>query len=550
MRVIRHILAVLTCISFFTSGFAIQTRKHPVLPLLDYATTTDRDNPALWESDPLPLTKAAAPGAYSKRNVPRTGSREYLTVLVDFTDTHFFMKDTAELRNYYDRMFNEKDFSPNIPSKYKSLVLHPAQGCVADYFQDQSFGKFKPSFRIVGPIHASQGFAYYGKNSGGDDRYVNRLVSEIIDSISAQGEIDLTQYSINGAIENLCVIYAGNGENYDYADANRIFPHADSIQNVNGLKRVFFCCSCELFWDSDSIIDGIGTICHEFAHTLGLPDFYNKSSASSAITDAAMGYWSLMDYGNYENEGFSPVGLTAFEKYSLGWMDIEEIKAPGHYTLSADISQEPDPENEIHSAYRINTEQENSFIILENHAKTGWYKYHASEGLLVTGVRYDRSSWSSNQVNTTSSNLYKRFHIFPADNDYNRSSNAGDLFPYQDVDSITTKGQPALLIASYTPQYSVYDIRKEGNIIAFNAGQDRTSAGIDNRSAKDISINVTDGELSVTAPLGTEVTVHDISGRMVSKTITTQATQRIALPGRGVWIVKCGKTVRKLRIEN
>lgn len=548
MRVIRHILAVLTCISFFASGFAIQTRKHPVMPVLDYVTTTDRDNPALWESTPHPLTKAAVPGAYSTKNVPRTGNREYLTVLVDFTDTHFYIQDTAKLRNYYDRMFNEKDFTSYTPSEYKGIVIKPAKGSVSDYFQDQSFGKFNPSFKIIGPIHASQGFAYYGKNSGGDDRYADRLVREIIDSISAQGEIDLTQYSINGAIDNLCIIYAGNGENYDYADPNRLFPHADSVLNVREFNRVYFCCACELFWDSDTIFDGIGTICHEFAHTLGLPDFYNKSSASGSISNAAMGYWSLMDYGSYENEGFSPVGLTAFEKYSLGWMEIEEIKTPGHYTLYADVSQEQDPDNGIYSAYRINTEQDNSFIILENHAKTGWYKYHAAEGLMVTGIRYDNYSWSGNQVNTTSSNLYKRYHIFPADNHYARSSNAGDLFPYNNIDSITTKGAPALAIATYTPKCSVYDIRKEGNIITFIAGPDRIS-GVDSHSATDISINVTDGELSVTAPLGTEVYVHDISGRLVSKTVTSQGTQRIALPGGGVWIVKCGNVVRQLRIK-
>lgn len=546
MRVIRHILAVLTCISFFTSGFAIQTRKHPVIPVPDYATTTDRDNPALWEPSPQPLTKAAAPGAYSTKNVPKTGSHEYLTVLVDFTDTHFFMQDTARLRNYYYRLFNEKGFTSDIPSSYKGQVINPAQGSVSDYFYDQSFGKFNPSFKIVGPIHASQGFAYYGKNIGSNDGYVDRLVREIIDSISAQGEIDLTRYSVNGSIQNLCLIYAGNGENYDYADQNRIFPHADSIRNVKDFNTIVFCCACELFWDSDSIFDGIGTICHEFAHTLGLPDFYNSSGT---ITNAAMGYWSLMDYGNYENEGFSPVGLTAFEKYSLGWMEIEEIKTPGYYTLYADISQEQDPDHGIYSAYRINTEQDNSFIILENHAKTGWYKYHAAEGMMVTGVRYDSYSWRGNQVNTTSSNLYKRFHIFPADNNYNRKTNAGDLFPYYSTDSITTKGEPALAIATYTPQYSVYDIRKEGNIIAFIAGPDRIS-GLDSRSATDVSIDVTDGELSVTAPLGTEVYVHDISGRLVFKTVTSQGTQRIAMPWKGVWIVKCGRKVRKLRIEN
>jgi hypothetical protein len=295
-------------------------------------------------------------------------------------------------------------------------------------------------------------------------------------------------------------------------------------------------------------MDGIGNICHEFAHTLGLPDFYNKYSESNSQTLAAMGYWSLMDYGNYENEGFTPVGFTAFEKYSLGWMDIEEITAPDHYVLN-DISRMPDADAGVHSAYRINTGLEDSFILLENHIKTGWYSFHAAEGLMVTAVRYYQSSWTGNTVNTSSSSSNKRYHILPADNDYDRYTGYGDLFPYQNIDSITTKGDPVLAVASNIPQYSVYNIRKEGDKITFYAGPDRDSK-VEGHPAVQISINIINGELSVTAPVGSKVTVHDISGRTVSETITSQSTQRIALPGQGIWIVKCGKTVRKLKIEN
>ena len=106
-----------------------------------------------------------------------------------------------------------------------------------------------------------------------------------------------------------------------------------------------------------------------------------------------------------------------------------------------------------------------------------------------------------------------------------------------------------LAVASNIPQYSVYNIRKEGGKIAFYAGPDRDSK-VEGHPATQLSINVIDGELSVTAPVGSKVTVHDISGRTVSETVTSQSTQRIALPGQGIWIVKCRNIVRKLRIEN
>jgi M6 family metalloprotease-like protein len=546
MNAIRHILAVVACLFVFSAVHAVQMRRAPGMPAMDYTGTIDRDNPAIWEkADQQSITKGAAPGSYSTRDIIRTGTLEHLVVLVDFKDRHFYYQDTTRLKRHFNRIFNEKGYSDVPLSQYYNMPIFPNIGSVSDYFQAQSYGKYIPKFRIVGPIHASKSYAYYGK---GNDAAAKELVREICDSLTANGKVDLMEYTNNGNLDNFFFIYAGRGENYYGADKNTLFPHADTVRNYNRIKNITYACSCELFWDTDTVMDGIGNICHEFAHTLGLPDFYNKNSDANSESVAAMGYWSLMDYGNYENQGFTPVGLTAFEKYSLGWMDIEEITDPGHYVLN-DISQMPDADAGIHSAYRINTGQDDSFIILENHIRTGWYSYHATEGLMVTAVRYYRSSWTGNTINTSSTSANKRYHILPADNNYERDTNYGDLFPYQNVDSITTKGEPKLAVASNIPQYSVYNIRKEGGKIAFYVGPDRESK-VEGHPATQLSINVIDGELSVTAPVGSRVSIHDISGRSVYETVTSQSTQRIALPGQGIWIVKCGNMVRKLRIEN
>ena len=546
MNALRQILAVWACLFVFSAAHAVQMRRSPGMPAMDYAGTIDRDNPVIWENVNQPFkTKASAPGSYSTRDIIRTGVQEYLVVLVDFKDRHFYYQDTARLRNHYDRKFNEKGYSDVPLSEYDNTPIYPNIGCVSDYFQAQSYGQYTPKFKIVGPVHASKSYSYYGK---GNDAATKVLVREICDSLTANGKVDLMEYTRNGNLDCFFFIYAGRGENYSGSDRNTIFPHADTVRNYNSIKNITYACTCELFWKTDTVMDGIGTICHEFAHTLGLPDFYNKNSDSNSKTVAAMGFWSLMDYGNYENQGFTPVGLTAFEKYSLGWMELEEITDPGHYVLN-EISQTPDADADVHCAYRINTGQEDSFIILENHIRTGWYSYHSAEGLMVTAVRYYRNSWTGNTVNTSSSSANKRYHILPADNNYDRDTEYGDLFPYMNVDSITTKGEPKLAVASNIPQYSVYNIRKEGDKIAFYAGPDRDSK-VEEHTAIPFSISVIDGELSVTAPVGSRVSIHDISGRSVSETVTSQSTQRIALPGQGSWIVKCGNLVRKLRIEN
>ena len=375
------------------------------------------------------------------------------------------------------------------------------------------------------------------------------LIEEICDSLTASGEIDLAGYARNGNIDQLSIIYSGRGENYYGSDPNTIWPQASILPyNKNGINDIKFACTCELFWDSDSIIDGIGTFCHEFSHTLGLPDFYNTSSSSDSETNAAMGYWSIMDYGCYENEGFAPVGYTAFEKYSLGWMDLEEISYSGYYTLN-EISVKSDPDNNIHTAYRLNTENDDQFIILENHIKTGWYKYHAAEGFMVSTVNYDNNNWVSNTIN----NKYKHYQIIPADNDRNRDTNAGDLFPYLDIDSITASGSPALVIPPGSSKekpiytlYSIYGIAKNGNLVSFQAAYDMPS-GISTSTVTDISITVEDGYISVDAPIGSRLSVHDISGKSVIETVTTQPHQLLNLPSHGIWIVKCGDTVRKIQ---
>lgn len=533
---------------FFTAGHAVQIRREPGHRIPEYILPTDRDDPALWRSGYSSVfTRGAVPGAYSTSDIPRTGTIEYPLVLVDFNDLHFTSQDKNALMERYERIFNEQNYSDTATYIFHGKTIHGATGSVSDYFRDQSYGQYTPKFKIIGPITLSKGYAYYG--SGKYDN-VQQLVIDICDSIITYNLANLSGYARQGTIDQLSIIYAGRGENYYGSDPKTIWPQAaslaisrkDSIIYNTGIRGIRYACTCELYWSSDSILDGIGTFCHEFSHTLGLPDFYNPESDSKSETDAAMGYWSIMDYGNYDNEGFSPVGYTAFEKYSLGWMDLEDISFAGNYALN-DISCKPDPDAGIHTAYRLNTGNNSQFIILENHIKTGWYKYHATEGLMVTAVDYNQNSWESNRVYGSS----KHYSILPADNKYDRSSNSGDLYPYKNVDSITVNGTPQLKAGSSYPSFSIYYIARKGDLVTFRAGYDLIT-NLESPRLNETSINVSDGVLSVTAPTGSTVTIHDISGKIISVTTTTEPTQQITLPGHGIWIVKCGNITRKVRL--
>lgn len=540
----------MACLIVFSAGHAVQIRRGPGYSIPESVLSTDHDNPAVWaNASYYGMTRAVAPGGYAINDIPRTGTIEYLLVLVDFNDKHFIIDDTAALRKQYNSIFNERGYTDTTTYTFNDITFKGATGSVSDYFHSQSYGQYTPVFRIIGPVHMSKGYATYGKNdyAGYDDSNVIRMVREVCDSLTAFG-IDLSAYARNGCIDQLSIIYAGRGENYAGADAKTIWPQTNKLSYYkNGINDINFACSCELYWSSDSILDGIGVFCHEFSHTLGLPDYYNTSDASDSESNAAMGYWSIMDYGNYENEGFAPVGYTAFEKYSLGWMDLEEITYQGNYTLN-EISRKPDPDAGIHTAYRINTDNDDQFFILENHTKTGWYKYHAAEGLMVTAVDYNHNSWVDN---TPNNNRYrKRYKILPADNNRNRNTNAGDLFPYMQTDSITTAGAPALAITgtagSIYPLYSVYNITWNSSTVSFQVVND-TRTRVADTPAQNISISISDGELIVNAPAGSPLSIHDISGMTITETTIYAPDQRIILPGRGIWIVKCGDTIRKIQ---
>ena len=74
---------------------------------------------------------------------------------------------------------------------------------------------------------------------------------------------------------------------------------------MDGVTIDSYACSCEL--GENKVIDGIGTICHEFSHCFGLPDTYDKGT-SFGQTELKYGTyeWDLMNNGNYLNGGYTP----------------------------------------------------------------------------------------------------------------------------------------------------------------------------------------------------------------------------------------------------
>jgi hypothetical protein len=193
-----------------------------------------------------------------------------------------------------------------------------------------------------------------------------------------------------------------------------------------------------------SKIDGIGTFCHEFSHCLDLPDFYDTNYGNHF----GMGHWSLMDYGSYNNDGYTPLGYSAYEKAFMGWIDIEEAKENTLYTLPVFNQKDITTDKAVKLT---NSKDSNEYYILENRANQGWDEYMPAEGLMITHVTYSASAWEGNTVNDYD---LQRMTIIPADNSlkmYKESGNyyidesslKGDLWPYGGANELTDTSTPA-----------------------------------------------------------------------------------------------------------
>lgn len=345
------------------------------------------------------------------------GEYKGLVLLVDFANLRFSSDDP---KSVFYRIFNEPGYTDN-----------GAVGSVSDYFQDQSYGQFNLSFDVVGPLSMPENFEYYGANaiSGAIDKRANEMVIEAVRQANRYVDYNKYDWDGDGEVDQVFIIYAGYGESYG-ASANTIWPHESSIAgydiHLDGVKLGTYGCSCELAGTTGSIINGIGTACHEFSHCLGFPDFYDTDYSGAF----GMGYWDLMDSGSYSGPsgiGEVPYGFSAYERWMAGWLTPKEISEQSFWYQLRDVGKYPE------ACIIYNDGHRDEFYMIENHQNSKWFSYidntAAPHGMMVTHVNFDERAWADNNVNPRPNK--QRMSIIPADNDYSTTLNSymSDLFP-------------------------------------------------------------------------------------------------------------------------
>ena len=437
-----------------------------------------------------------------------TGKKKGLVILVNFTNKKF-----SFTRNDFDALTNEKGYSKN-----------NAKGSVSDYFRNQSYGKFELEFDVVGPYNLSHDMAYYGKNDDNDDDVLpGAMVTEAVKLANKDVNYADYDWDRDGEVDQVYIIHAGYSEEQG-GPSSCIYSHEWDLESAkhfnNGgdgailLDNVWintYACSSELKNNMGKKMNGIGTMCHEFSHCLGLPDLYDTDNNDVF----GMNSWSVMDYGSYNDDGHRPCGYTSYERWSAGWLEPTELKVTTTVTDMKPITETPE-------AYIIyNDANHDEYYLLENRQLSSWDDAGYGHGLLILHVDYDKEAWADNKVNNNPS--HQRLTIFHADNDAYSTSLDGDPYP-------GTSGNNSLTDNSI-PSAKIFNANKDGKFFMSKPITDITESDNGYISFKFTNKKATTGINAVSTE--TKTKIYSITGQYMG-------TDLKKLP-QGIYKVKKGK---------
>ena len=428
--------------------------------------------------------KAMGTGNNGVKYFPHSGSPKALVILVEFSDTTFRSGEKA--KNVFEHFLKGKaeDALPDgyeaYTGSYKNKDLLRNKGSVSDYFYDMSKGTYTPQFDVVGPYKLNHSSLYYGQ---GDKDNTYALVSDACKA--ADKDVDFSRYDADGdgMVDLVYIIYAGYPASMS-GNPNDIWPKSGpgngSFGTYDGKQVCRYGVHAELNfgWALNKkkgfLLSGIGLFCHEFSHTLGLPDLYPTVDASK-VDNQNPEMWDLMDGGEYTyNGGYCPTPYSPWEMDAMGWATPIELSDEKQTVTLKSYGKE-------RIAYKIKGEN-NEYLLLQNIQIGGWWTGVASvykTGMLVWRIDYNNED--VNLFDNPNNTLGKpKVMIVPADgyviSDYNhgdgkewtdkqyKESLQADPFPG------TTKRTELLSVKlnNSTLEKPIYNIKEENGVITFD----------------------------------------------------------------------------------
>ena len=413
-----------------------------------------------------------------------------LVILVELSDVSFTRSDA---QSYYEHMTNERNLkslpnADNIPD-----LLGDNTGSVRDYYYDNSMGLFDAKFDVVGPVKVS---SYKSTQANANSVAIFRRALNL-----ANSEVDYSKYDTdnNGVVDMVFFIVAGMGSHVYGHDSRLLWPYMSRYlmtgSRLDGKTFDLYACATELldYYEDTPLFEGIGTMCHEFSHVLGLPDMYDTDYEDQGQSHDP-GEWDVMASGCDLNSGRTPCGYTIFERYALGFANPPLITSPGDYTLGA--------LGTTNEGYRLATPVKGEQFMLENRQPTKWDKYLPGHGLIIARVDSTNvSAWDGNNVNDD-----------PAHNYYELLRAGGTT--QGDLDSDPFPGTAGVTMVSNNTTANLKTWNGTDNPFALTAiAEDGTDISFKVLNVSDIQSDIEDFE---TMPVSTGASVTGVEGRFAN----------------------------------
>ena len=304
------------------------------------------------------------------RPAPKFGSLNNIVVFIRFSgETEY-----ADALSTYDNMFNSTAAGANsmvnyfLEASYNALsatsTFYPAPGATVVSYQDaNSRGYYQPYNVVSNPI-GYQGGDYGSERTTREHTLLKNAVNAISAGVPAGLAVD---GDADGYVDNICFVVRGEPTGW----ASLLWPHQWALYTqaayINS-KRVY---TYNFQLQSSILSSGVGVLCHEMCHSLGLPDLYHYSYDGIHPVYT----WDIMEYNRNP-----PQHMGAYMKFRYtGWIaSLPEITASGTYTLNPLTSP-------TGNAFKILSPYSASeYFVLEYRRRTGAFESSLDgQGLLV-----------------------------------------------------------------------------------------------------------------------------------------------------------------------
>jgi len=293
-------------------------------------------------------------------------------------------------------------------------------GSMYDYYQWVSGHRIRVRGEVVATVKLSHDRNYYAADAWG----VNAIGSPNNDygmfreAVSAcDGSVDFSRFDLDGDgyVDMLWLVHAGPGgettgnrrdlwsltsratagwSNGSPADCNDLVPGSQTQH----MRIDRFTVLPELSGLHPGQLNEIGVFCHEFGHTLGLPDLYDTSVLGGA-QNSGPGNWALMSSGAYGGDGLSPESPTHMGAWCMLWLGWANMVRPAEDTT---ITLAPLADGSPLVEFQFQGEDNPEHFLLENRVRESYDRKLPNDGLIINQVDEVMIGQriSSNRINT------------------------------------------------------------------------------------------------------------------------------------------------------